>query len=102
MSAKKTLPSLMPEEEARIQRSIANDPDNPELTDAEIASLKPFEEVFPALAESIKRARGRPKLDAPKEAVTLRLSPETIARFKAQSGSEWRTKMSEALEKSIK
>lgn len=71
--------------------------DSPEFTKEEIAAAKPFAEAFPALAESIKRARGRPRLDAPKEAVTLRLSPETIARFKA-GGDDWRTRMSEALD----
>jgi uncharacterized protein (DUF4415 family) len=102
MPVKKTLPPLTPKDEVRIQAQIASDPDNPELTDAEIASLKPFTEVFPTLAESIKRARGRPKLAAPKEAVTLRLSPETIARFKAEGGDDWRSKMSETLEKAVR
>lgn len=71
--------------------------DSPEFTKEEIAAAKPFAEAFPALAENIKRGRGRPRLDAPKEAVTLRLSPETVARFKA-SGDDWRARMSEALE----
>lgn len=102
MPAKKTLARLSKTEEARIQTSIASDPDNPELTDQELATLRPFAEVFPELAESIKRTRGRPKLDAPKEAVTLRLSPETIARYKAKGGTDWRAQMSEALEKALK
>jgi uncharacterized protein (DUF4415 family) len=102
MPVKKKLPRLSRAEEARIQAGIVSDPDNPELTDAELASLKPFAEVFPALADSIKRARGRPKLESAKEAVTLRLSPQTIARFKAEGGAEWRAKMSEALEKAAK
>ena len=33
---------------------IASDPENPELTDGQIAGLRPFAEVLPALAESIK------------------------------------------------
>jgi uncharacterized protein (DUF4415 family) len=71
--------------------------DSPEFTKQEIAAAKPFAEAFPALAESIRRGRGRPRLDSPKEAVTLRLSPETIARFKA-GGDDWRARMSEALD----
>lgn len=86
------------EEEARIQAGIASDPDAPELTDEQIAAARPFAEVFPALAESIRRARGRPRIAAPKEAVTLRLSPSTIASFKAAGGRNWRLRMSEALE----
>lgn len=86
------------EEEARIQAGIASDPDNPELTDTDIAALKPFRDVFPALAASIKRSRGRPKLQSPKQAVTIRLSPETIQRYKALSGDHWRERMAKTLE----
>jgi len=80
-------------EEAEIQRMIASDPDNPELTDEQIAALQPFAEVFPALAESIKRGPGRPKLDQTLEAVTLRLDsqPSSISALRALTGaSAWR------------
>ncbi|MFG1297396.1 BrnA antitoxin family protein [Xanthobacter variabilis] len=73
--------------------------DTPELTAADVAQARPFAEAFPDLMDSIKRARGRPKVASPKEAVTLRLAPETIARFKSQGGKDWRAKMSEALDK---
>ncbi len=99
--SRKPIPPLTDEEEARIQAGIALDPDNPELTDEQMATARPFREMFPDLYESIKRSRGRPKLDAPKEAVTLRLSPDTIARFKAIGGENWRARMSEALEKAV-
>ena len=70
--------------------------DSPDITPQEIAQgpLR-FADVFPELA---RRKAGRPKLDAAKEAVTLRLDPETVARFKA-SGTDWRTKMARALDK---
>lgn len=96
---RKPISVLTDEEEAHIQAGIASDPDNPEMTDEQMAAAKPFGEVVPALRDAIKRSRGRPKLDAPKEAVTLRLSPETIAQFKAISGNDWRARMSETLEK---
>ena len=48
---------LTHEEEAVIQAGIASDPDNPELTDAQLALARPFAEVFPELAASIRRAR---------------------------------------------
>ena len=83
---------LTDEEEAQIQKQIASDPDAPEATDEQIARAKPFAEAFPDLAESIKRSRGRPRIDSPKEAVTLRIDPNTIARFKA-GGEDWRAKM---------
>lgn len=89
---------LTDEEEAQIQKQIASDPDAPEATDEQIARAKPFAEAFPDLAESIKRSRGRPRIDSPKEAVTLRIDPNTIARFKA-GGEDWRAKMAEILDK---
>ncbi|EAQ34688.1 hypothetical protein NB311A_02591 [Nitrobacter sp. Nb-311A] len=78
---------------------IGPDPDieRPRSSD-EIAMAKPFAEALPDLAESIKRARGRPKVENPKEAVTLRLSPATVERFKA-AGNDWRARMAETLER---
>lgn len=35
------------EEETRIQTGIAQDPDNPELTDEELAAMRPAREVLP-------------------------------------------------------
>ncbi|MGB3041606.1 MAG: BrnA antitoxin family protein [Xanthobacteraceae bacterium] len=84
--------------EAKIQKMIASDPDNLELTDAQIARARPFKDVFPDLHASIKRSRGRPKIENPKEAVTLRLSPDTIEKFKA-TGDDWRARMAKALER---
>jgi len=44
------------EEEARIQAGITSDPDNPELTDAQLSSARPFADALPEQAESIRRA----------------------------------------------
>jgi uncharacterized DUF497 family protein/uncharacterized protein (DUF4415 family) len=75
---------------------------DPELerphAEEELARAKPLKEAMPALYESIRRSRGRPPIEKPKEAVTLRLDPDTLARFKA-TGKDWRTKMADALEK---
>ncbi len=38
---------LTDEEEARIQRGIADDPDSPELNDEELARMRPAREVLP-------------------------------------------------------
>ncbi len=96
----KHIPPISDEEEAEIQRKIASDPDNPELTDEQLANMRPFREVFPHLARSIDREiarRGRPKVERPKQAVTLRLDPDTLARFQA-TGKDWRAKMAKVLE----
>jgi uncharacterized protein (DUF4415 family) len=73
--------------------------DNPELTAAEIATAKPFAEVFPELAAKIRR--GRPKMVEPaKRQVTLRLDVDVIERFKA-SGPRWQSRINAALRKAM-
>ncbi|KPF46924.1 BrnA antitoxin family protein [Rhizobium sp. AAP43] len=75
--------------------------DNPELTEEEIADLRPFREVFPDLATAIDRKlAGRPKSETPKQAISIRLDAEVIARFKA-SGEGWQSRMNEALRKAV-
>lgn len=93
---KPQIPPITDEEEAEIQRQIAEDPDHYEATDEELAQARPFAEVCPELADSIRRSRGRPPVDKPKQAVTLRLDPDTIARFQAE-GPDWRARMGEVL-----
>ncbi|KQQ83635.1 hypothetical protein [Aureimonas sp. Leaf324] len=44
---RKPIPLLTDEEEARIQAGIAADPDNPELTDEELAAMRPAKDVLP-------------------------------------------------------
>lgn len=83
--------------EDQIQRMIASDPDAPEATDEQLGTAKPFDEVFPALADAMrKNLGGRPKSENPKVAVSLRLDQEIVARFKA-SGPGWQTRMNSAL-----
>ncbi len=83
--------------EDQIKRMIASDPDAPEATDAQLAQAKPFAEVFPALADALrKNAGGRPRLENPKVAVSLRLDREVVEQFKA-TGSGWQTRMNSAL-----
>lgn len=87
--------------EQQIQRMIASDPDAPEATDEQICQAKPFAEVFPALAETMRRnTLGRPKAENPKVAVSLRLDPEILARFKA-SGPGWQTRINDALREAV-
>ena len=72
--------------------------DSPELTDDQLAQGRPFGEAHPELAASIKRSPGRPRLENAKEAVTLRLAPDTLRKFEAL-GPDWRARMAEVLDK---
>ena len=88
-------------EERRIQRGIAEDPENPEWTEEDFKNARPFAEVFPDLAESIRQARGRPAVEAPKRQISLRLDPDVIDAFKA-TGKGWQSRINEALRKAAK
>jgi uncharacterized protein (DUF4415 family) len=74
--------------------------DNPELTKAEMAAARPFAEVFPDLARSIKKGRG-PGKKPTKRLVSLRLSPDVLDHFKSK-GRGWQTKIDETLRKAAK
>ncbi|WP_375450774.1 BrnA antitoxin family protein [uncultured Devosia sp.] len=74
--------------------------DNPELTEEELAQMRPFAEVFPELAESIRRGPGRPALNRPKQQVTLRLDAEVLTRLRA-SGPGWQARVNAVLKKEL-
>ena len=71
---------------------------NPEWTPAAVKKAKPFSEAFPELAESIRRARGRPPLGQTKKPVTIRLDTDVIAKFKS-GGPGWQTRINDALKR---
>lgn len=92
---KTTLPPITDAEEARIQAGIAADPDNPEMTDEEARTARPFADAFPDLAASLRRSRG-PQKAPTKQLVSLRLDQDVLDRFRA-TGPGWQSRMNEAL-----
>lgn len=70
--------------------------ENPEWTEQDFAAARPFAEVFPDLAESIRRSRGRPKVDSPRQQISLRLDPDVIEKFKA-TGKGWQSRINDVL-----
>ena len=72
--------------------------DNPEWTEEDFTNASPFADVFPDLADSIRRSRGRPALDNPKKQVTLRLDSDVVARFRAD-GPGWQSRINDILRK---
>jgi uncharacterized protein (DUF4415 family) len=73
--------------------------DNPEWTKDDFAKAKPFAEVFPDLAKTIRR-RG-PNKAPTKKLVSLRLSRDVIDHFRGK-GPGWQGKIDEALRKAAK
>jgi uncharacterized protein (DUF4415 family) len=80
------------------------DDDNPELTDEQLANLRPASEVLPPelyARLTARRPGQRGAQKAPtKVAVTLRLDPEVVAAFKAD-GPGWQTRINQALKKIV-
>jgi len=69
--------------------------DNPELTPAAFEQARAGAEAFP---EFVARRRGRPKAEAPKIAVKIRVAPDVLAAYQS-GGPGWQTRMHEALRK---
>ena len=87
--------STDPAEDAALTAAAKADPDALPLSDD--AVLRPAHEVHPALAAmSLRRGRGRPKLESPKQQVTLRLDADVIAKLRA-SGAGWQARVNELL-----
>jgi uncharacterized protein (DUF4415 family) len=72
------------------------DPDNPEWTEEEFASARPFAEAFPELMENLRRSRGRPVAQVRKQQISIRLDAEVVERFKA-TGKGWQARINDIL-----
>lgn len=79
--------------------------ENPEWTKATFAKARPAAEVLPEIfgasaAKKMLKPRGRPKTGTARTAISIRLPPETLARWKA-TGAGWQTRMAEVLDKAV-
>ena len=76
-----------PEEDAAIVAGIAADPGTVELTDADMARLRPL--------------RGRPPLARPTAALTMRVDADVLDALKA-SGPGWQTRINDLLRDAVR
>jgi uncharacterized protein (DUF4415 family) len=97
---KTQLPAISDEEEARLQALIADDDDDAEATDEELAQARPFVEAFPEIAAAMRRSRGRPPVAQPKQKVTLRLGADVLEKLRA-SGPGWQSRIEQVLRKDL-
>jgi uncharacterized protein (DUF4415 family) len=74
--------------------------DSPELTKADFAKARPFGDVFPDLAASIRKGRGRNKSPTKKQ-VSLRISPEAIEYFRSTRNG-WQSRIDATLREVVK
>ena len=91
----------MPREPAATDDDIVFDDDNPEWTKEDFAAARPAHEMLPHhLLKAFPKLRG-PQKSPTKVAVSLRLSPDVVAHFRA-TGAGWQTRIDEALREVIK
>jgi uncharacterized protein (DUF4415 family) len=79
--------------------------ENPEWTNATFQRARPAHQKLPELvgdvaATRLLKPRGRPKSDNTRLAISLRLPPDTLARWKA-TGPGWQTRMAEVLSRAV-
>lgn len=72
------------------------DNENPQWTKKMLHEAKSFEDSN--LPESFKTAirRGRPPIDSPKKAISIRLSPDIVEYFRS-TGKGWQSRIDKAL-----
>lgn len=83
------------EDRVYTQADLDEISDNPEITQEETSRAKSFVEVFPDLATSVRRARGKQKAPT-KQLISIRLDRDVIETFRA-TGDGWQARMNEAL-----
>ncbi len=77
------------------------DPDNPPLTDEQLAAMRPATEVEPDLVERARRRGERGPQKAPtKELVSMRLDRVIVEHFRS-GGPGWQTRVNEVLKKLV-
>ena len=70
---------------------------SPELTEQELARLRPASEMPREVFEALPKNRGgRPKSDARKVPVTIRVDPDVLEAYRA-TGAGWQARMHEAI-----
>lgn len=74
--------------------------DAPEITPELFAKMRPMKAVTPGMADAVKAARGRPRVDNPKQIVSIRLSAPAMKRWSKMSRDR-RAKLVAALERQI-
>lgn len=73
--------------------------DSPPATKEQLAQAKPFGEAFPELAETMrKNLGGRPPVEKPKLAVSIRLDQDVVEKFKS-TGAGWQSRINQVLRK---
>jgi uncharacterized protein (DUF4415 family) len=96
--AREALAAMTEEEENAIVGAALADPDARPLDEERLARMRPASAAD--VADLNRRLRGRPRLEAPKRLVSLRLDPDVVARFRA-TGPGWQSRINEVLRRHL-
>lgn len=102
--ARESAERMTDEEDAAIHAAALRDPDNPPLTEEQLAQFRPMAEVRPDLLRKIRKMRGQrgPQKSKPvKLRVSLRLDPDIVAHFKKR-GPGWQSRVNATLRKALR
>lgn len=92
--AREALAAMTEEDEKAIAEAADADPAARPLDEERLARMRPASAAD--AADLDRRLRGRPRLQAPKRLVSLRLDPDIVARFRA-TGPGWQSRINEVL-----
>jgi uncharacterized protein (DUF4415 family) len=99
--AREDIERTTPEEDARVHIGALRDPDNPPLTDKQLAQFRRVADVRPELIRRYRGQRGLQKSKPVKTRVSLRLDPDVVTFFR-KKGVGWQSRINDALRKVAK
>lgn len=100
MRAKPRLIRPTSQEDAAINRGIAQDLDSPEWSEEDFRTARPASEAVPeVVADYVRRTRG-PQRAPTKALVSLRVDRDVIDRLRA-SGRGWQARANAALRRAV-
>ena len=82
-----------------MSRKVKFDEENPEWTEADFQKARPPSGLPADILAAFPRTRG-PQKTATKVAISIRLSPEVVERFKA-GGRGWQARIDDTLKKAL-
>jgi uncharacterized protein (DUF4415 family) len=83
-----------------MARKVIADDESPEITAEMFARMRPMKDVTPGMAKAIKALRGRPKVENPKQVVSIRMNAAAVKRWNGLDRKD-RAKLVASLEKKI-
>ena len=96
--ARESADAMTDEEDAAITAAAIRDPDNPPLTHADSARMRPID---PKRFKRWRSQSGPHKPQSMKLRVSLRLDPDIVAHFK-QHGPGWQSRLNATLRKALR